>query len=329
VDEVVMRRPNFSPVGFLGDHSQPTLVDAHLEAARTAMGTVRSELDRLEPHRSLRHPLGRIEGADLRDLSIAKATVHNELVAAHSELQRLLPDEVDATVIDDGLRGAVARLSGHVDQARAAASDVTHWQLRDTVDIDLLRSQVETLEGRVRVLADAPALAAGGEHLAASQLPEFDALITRLQSGSFLTRGDTMRVFPYSKFGRTAAERMRNFGVAMEALDARVGFGDRGVGRLKSWMRDLAVDAGTVRRELGADQRDLDTLLAQVEDHAARNGRDGVVVNAAGKMGYEDFPDYAEVGAMGAALRTYVAVDDAGRLAVEAAPTPPADVLSW
>jgi hypothetical protein len=329
VDEVAIRRPNFSPEGFLGDGYQPTIVDAHVAKARDAMVELRRLTDGIEPKHTLRHPLGRVEGADLGKIPTHTATIHNELVAAHSDLQRLLPDEQGLTPLDPALRDAVQSLAADVERARAGASDVPYFQLRETVDVDALRTSIDELERRVGTLGAAPQLARGGDAAAAMQLPEFEALLARLQSGSFLTRGEAMRVFPYAKFGRTPAERMRNAGIAMEALEARVGFGDRGVHRLKAWLRDLAVDAATARRELAPDQRDLDTMLAQVEEYAARNGKDGVVINAQGVMGYEDFPDFAEIGRMGAALRTYIAIDDAGRAVQATAEAPTAELLRW
>jgi hypothetical protein len=327
-DEVAMRRPNFSPEGFLGDRYQPAVVDAHLNDARAAMQQLRTDLDAIHPRRWFGIGPSRVEGADLHVAGGSRARVHNSLSNAHQEL---LPDEQGLVHVDPQLRAQVRQLAAAVEDARLATTDVPHWQLRETVDVPLLRERVARVGNLVDALGDAPQLASGGESLAATQLTEFHALVERLQSGSFLAREAAARVFPYEKFGRTAAERMRNVGVAMEALDARVGFGDRGVYRLKSWLRDLAVDAGAVRRDLRPGQRDLDTLLAQVEEYAARNGAEGPVKNARGVYGYEDFPDYAEVGAMGGALRTYIAVDDAGRLAAESAPAPPAasELLRW
>jgi hypothetical protein len=330
IDEVAIRRPNFSPEGFLGDGYQPTVVDAHIARAREAMTELRALTDAIEPRHSLRHPLGRVEGAHLGKIPTHTATIHNELVAAHSDLQRLLPDEQGLTPVDPALREAVQSLAAGVESARAGASDVPYFQLRETVDVDALRASISELERHVGSIGTAPQLRNGGESAAAMQLPEFEVLLDRLKSGSFLTRADAMRVFPYEKFGRTAAERMRNVGIAIETLESREGVsGLRGMLKLKSWLRDLAVDAATARRELAPEQRDLDTMLAQVEEYAARNGKDGVVVNAQGVLGYEDYPDFAEVGRMGAALRTYIAIDDAGRAVKATAEAPAGELLRW
>jgi hypothetical protein len=326
-DDAILRRTHELPQTVLGDGYQPSIVDAHVARAREAMPAFVASLDALAPTRhgwSLRKEV-QTGSRPMLDFGHARTPVKLGLEDARYELNRLLPDELTAAPVDEALHAAVDAHRARLQTAMETVhSTIEGGLVGRPVDVAAMRARVTSLATQLDALPAAPSIADQ------TLLPEFDAFIDRLTSGNMLARDAAMRTFEYQLFGRTPGERLRNVGVALEALKDGPGFGDGGVYRLKSWLLDVADDAALVRSQLPQEHRQLMPLLDQVEEHARRNGTPGVVVNAQGVFGYEDFPDFAEVGRMGASLRTYLAIDDAtGRMAPAIAEAIPADRLVW
>ncbi|MCW2921643.1 MAG: hypothetical protein JWL76_1517 [Thermoleophilia bacterium] len=328
-DEAAMRRAHELPQTVLGDGYQASIVDANVERSRAMMPALAASLDDMVPERrgwSL-HQEVRVGSRGVLDFGHARYPVRNAIADATWELDRLLPDELTSAAADPALRARVAAMRADLATALVTIDEqlVTPAMIGAPVDVDALRSAVGTLQAQLDALPAAPTSTHGG------QLPEFDAFIARLMSPNMMARQGSMRTFDYGLFGRNSGERMRNVGIALEAIHEGVGFNSLGgMLRLKAWLRSLAEDAAQVRRELPPEHARIAPLLDQVEEHARRNGADGVVVNAQGMAGYEDWPDFAEIGRMGAALRTYLAIDDAtGRMAPALTEAIPQERLVW
>lgn len=327
LDDATMRRTHELPQTVLGDGYQASIVDAQVERARSQMPAFVTAGDQLtaKRHGLELAPSVRIGDRVEIDMGHARNRVRSALSDASHELQRLLPDERAAIPADDVLRAGIATMRDDVDRLLETIRTATPGaRMGAHIDVDEMRATIRTVQAQLDALGPAPNVT---HH---TQLAEFDALIERLTSGNLLARDAAMRTFDYELFGRTPGERMRNVGVAMETLQEHVGFGDQGVYRLKKWLLSVADDAALARSELPPEHQRLTPLLDQVEEHARRNGKPGIVVNAQGVAGYEDFPDFAEVGRMGAALRTYLAIDDAtGRMAPAISEAIPSERLVW
>ncbi len=327
LDTAQFRRAHELPETVLGDGYQSSIVDAHVARARDAMPALVASLDDLVPTRhgwSL-HKEVQTGSRPMLDFGHARTPVKLALEDARYELDRLLPDELTNLPADDALRTAVDAHRTRLQRAMETVHATIEGGFVGTpVDVPALRAKVQSLARQLDELPAAP----HATHR--TQLPEFDAFLDRLTSRNLLARDAAMRTFDYQLFGRTPGERLRNVGVSLETLKDGPGFGDRGVHRLKRWLLSVADDAALVRSRLPPEHQQLAPLLDQVEDHARRNGRPGVVFNAQGVAGYEDFPDFAEVGRMGASLRTYLAIDDAtGRMTPAVTEAIPAERLVW
>ena len=333
-DDAVLRRAHELPETVLGDGYQPNIVEAHVTRAREAMPAFTASLDDLVPTRhgwSL-HKEVRTGTRGMIDFGHARTPVKLALEDARYELDRLLPDELTAAPVDDVLRAAIGEHRTRLQEAMDTVHSTIEGSLPyEPVDVAALRAKVFSLQRQVADLPPAPAV----EHR--TLLPEFDAFLGRLTSHNMLARDAAMRTFEYELFGRTPGERMRNVGIALETYEQGVGLGSlRGVHRLKEWLLSLSEDAALVRSQLPPEHRQLAPLLDQVEDHARRNGTPGIVVNAQGVRGsvedpdYAEFPDFAEIGRMGAALRTYLAIDDlTGRMTPSVSEAIPTERLVW
>ena len=304
----------------LGDGYDPALVDAHLSAARAALPALRAQIANLRAIRGTTTDMGR-PLIDYRKVHYDVASSINDVA---TELRRLVPDEQRAVPVDVELRRGIAALAQSIESIRTTAYALpSHPTATATVDHRLVADIGERMAAAIERLPAAP------KPVGVESTDEFQALLNRLRATDGMRARDAItNVFEYRMFGDSPAVRVRNMGVAMEAYAAHGDYTDRGMVRFKEWLRGFADDVAVVRDGLPPEHASIGGMLDVMEDHARRNG-ETIVRNAAGAVNVNDpdYIDYADMGRMGAALRTYVQIDDAGLLRPTNVPVPGSELL--